>query len=235
MSDSRAIKVLSETPTDFGYVIREEVWESPKFEVAPVSGVNDDDDLASALQNQIDAAPDEMVMTTCYTDDGYWIGNPETAKFLCEERGIAPEPDEPIEPGVLRPCRIGFSAKDGKWYGWSNRAIFGFEVGSVVQMGDCGFVPRDEIEAAQAAVLFWSDQSHKKTKARWIKDDDGLACIKVTWTYSNDPKIVPNEKLRGQEGGTLSYPPKEWGHGAWTAETLDDARQMAIDFAEGVG
>ena len=26
-----------------------------------------------------------------------------------------------------------------------------------------------------------------------------------------------------------------WGHGAWVAKDLDDARQMAVDFAEGVG
>ena len=34
---------------------------------------------------------------------------------------------------------VGFSPKDGKWYGWSHRAIFGFKVGSTCSKGDCHY------------------------------------------------------------------------------------------------
>ena len=38
---------------------------------------------------------------------------------------------------------IGYSYKNKKWYGWSNRAICGFEIGNYVSKGDitntCGF------------------------------------------------------------------------------------------------
>lgn len=55
--------------------------------------------------------------------------------------------------------------------------------------------------------------------------------MKVTWSYRDN---VPNEKLRGRIDGVDVYPLEEWGRGEWTAETLEDAKQMAIDFAEGV-
>jgi hypothetical protein len=52
-------------------------------------------------------------------------------------------------PEKMRPeskvCSIGKSRKDGKWYGWSHRAIFGFKIGDVVKEGDLtntsGFIP----------------------------------------------------------------------------------------------
>jgi hypothetical protein len=34
-------------------------------------------------------------------------------------------------------CSIGYSKRDGKWYGWSHRAVCGFERGDVVKEGDC--------------------------------------------------------------------------------------------------
>lgn len=34
--------------------------------------------------------------------------------------------------------------------------------------------------------------------------------------------------------GDCAYVPEEFGRGEWTAETLDDAKQMAMDFAEDV-
>lgn len=75
--------------------------------------------------------------------------------------GIQPEkscPDDNV-------CSIGFSTKDGKYYGWSHRAIFGFKIGSKCKKGDCHYLP---------------------------------------------------EK------------------GEWIAKTFDDAKQMAIDFADSV-
>jgi len=36
---------------------------------------------------------------------------------------------------------IGKSKLDGKWYGWSHRACYGFAIGDTCQEGDCGFSP----------------------------------------------------------------------------------------------
>jgi hypothetical protein len=54
----------------------------------------------------------------------------------------------------------------------------------------------------------------------------------VSYTYSSK---VPNEELRGTKSKEFFPFPKVWGRGEWTAKTLEDAKQMAIDFAESVG
>lgn len=59
------------------------------------------------------------------TPTGDYIGTPKRAKFLCDKKGIAPE----VRPDShSRVCSIGFSRKDGKWYGWSHRAMFGLGI-----------------------------------------------------------------------------------------------------------
>lgn len=73
---------------------------------------------------------EEMTLTVAFNYDGHYIGLPDTARHL-EERGIAPvlrSPDKTV-------CSIGKSSKDGKWYGWSHRAIAGFQAGDRVEKG----------------------------------------------------------------------------------------------------
>lgn len=76
---------------------------------------------------------DDFEMRSAYTPTGDYIGNPKDAFRLCRTRGIKPERRE-THSNV---CSIGFSEKDGKWYGWSHRAIYGFRVGDTVKEGDC--------------------------------------------------------------------------------------------------
>ena len=89
-------------------------------------------------------------------DDSYitHIGLEKSVKYLADK-----EITDNLTHGV------GFSPKDNKWYGWSHRAIYGFEVGSKCKKGDCH--------------------------------------------YTEDK-------------------------GEWTAKTMEDAKQMAVDFNEGV-
>lgn len=137
----KVLKILSELVMKAGYVLRRELRESP---------CNGD-------------APFEM--TSAYTPRGEYIGDPKTAYRLCVRRGIQPElarPDDFV-------CTIGFSRHDGKWYGWSHRAIYGFRIRSKCRKGTCQYTPRHL-----------------------------------------------------------------GGRGPWTAKTVADARQMAIDFARGV-
>lgn len=168
-----------------------------------------------------------IVHTYAATPSGAYIGDEGTAKFLCKERGINPELASPNH----KVCSIGFCEKEHKWYGWSHRAIFGFGIGSEVKKGDCGYVPVDMADAIDEAVRFWDDEHHNSTTADAGVDDEGRQCIRVQWMYDDS---VPNKSLRGTIGGTLTYPPEQYGRGEWTAKTLDDAKQMAIDFAEGV-
>jgi len=137
----KASKIIWERVYKAGYILRRELIET----------------------SVVDAPTHEWTMA--YAPSGGWIGTPEEARLLCFERGIRPEKSDPKHCV----CSIGWSHKDGKWYGWSHRAIFGFKIGSTCKKGDCHYVPKN----------------------------------------------------RG-------------GRGEWKAETVADARQMAIDFAEGV-
>lgn len=103
--------------------------------------------------------PDPDFISDCYFskfDDSYIIhvGREDNIKFLADHNIT-----EQLTHGV------GFSPTENKWYGWSHRAIYGFEIGSTCNKGD----------------------------AHW----------------------TPERK-------------------SWTAKTMNDAKQMAIDFNEGV-
>lgn len=161
-------------------------------------------------ENSVDEPP--TLMRAAYNYQGDYIGSPREAYRLCIKLGIKPEKAQ--ESHVV--CSIGFSAREQKWYGWSHRAIFGFTIASSVKMGDLGFVPSNRGEFIEYCRLFWDDSPRMKHTI--IESDEGLV---VT---STKPDHISH----------LEPWPSQWGRGAWTAETLDDAKQMAIAFAEGV-
>lgn len=169
-------------------------------------------------------------MHPVYAPDGSYIGDAGVSgnRFrLLARLGIF----EPESPDGKTSC-LG-KAADGKWYGWSHRAMYGFEIGSSVKKGDCAFVPSNEREAILDAIRFWSEPYHENVRPGDIGvDEEGQKWIEVHWTYSQD---VPNESLRGKPSSVRSYAfPDEWGRGEWTAKTEAEAKQMAIDFASSV-
>lgn len=172
-----------------------------------------------------DLDPEVILVTAYSTKDGGYIGDESFAKIL-EERGIQPE----TIPGK-KVCSIGFSEREQKWYGWSHRAMYSFGIGSEVKQGDCAYVPTDMEDARLDAIRFWSAEDHEGIEATIGTDEEGLPCFHVTWTYD---QTFPNKALRGKITGVQSYPPEKFGNGEWTAKTLADAKQMAIDFAKGV-
>ena len=173
---------------------------------------------------------DDFKSEHCETPEGHYIGDYKTALHICDRLGIKPELASPKHSV----CSIGYSFIEDKWFGWSHRATCCFGVGSKVKRGDCAYVPVDMEDARQEAIAFWADESHLNVEAELSEDEYGKTCFKVHWTYSDDPDLIPNEKLRGTVGGAHSYPPEQFGKGTWEAVTMDDAKQMAIDFAEGV-
>ena len=218
--------VLSETWQPEGFVLKVESVETPDWHLEAITDDTETRTAVSEMQAVLEAAVPRMTMQSAYTLADEYIGDVDTARLICG-KGIKPELRSP-EHGV---CSIGFCEAEQKWYGWSHRAIYGFGIGSSVKKGDCGYVPVDIDDACADAVDFWSDDGHLGTTARPTVDADGLPCIAVEWTYAD---TIPNEKLHGQKGRVTVYPPVPFGRGEWVAETLEDARQMACDFAEGV-
>jgi hypothetical protein len=112
----KVLKILSEQVHKAGYVVRQELCESPVKGEPPVK------------------------LTSAYTPQGNYIGNPSLARYLCGRRGIRPEcrrPDSTV-------CSIGFSGRDGEWYGWSHRALCGFKIGSRCRKRDSHYRSRKD-------------------------------------------------------------------------------------------
>ena len=146
---------------------------------------------------------------------------------------------------------VGFSPKDNKWYGWSHRAMFGFTIGSVCEKGHCHCLPENKEEFLASVIEFWKDDYHSNTTAIHDRQEimhsepispgeaeqksvpsgkfqDGVT---VSWLYNDS---VPNKSLRGTISSLFTAYPEKWGNGEWVAKTMGDAKQMAIDFNEGV-
>lgn len=159
-----------------------------------------------------------------YSDfDGSYIthvGLEASLKFFAEH-----EITEELTHGV------GYSPKEKKWYGWSHRAIYGFTIGSTCKKGDCHYKGRNLEEQKEAAINFWKDKY--KTNVRCVgitENKEGEQYFQIKWDYSD---LVQNKKLKEEISGTLHHI-KPTGLGEWTAKTMEDAKQMAIDFNEGV-
>ena len=97
---------------------------------------------------------ESQTITSAYTPEGLFIGTTSLANLLCKKHGIKPELADPSE----NICSIGFSAIDKKWYGWSNRALCGFQIGDEVVYED------------STNLSGWTDEHLKK----YPKDDRSL-------------------------------------------------------------
>ncbi len=145
---------------------------------------------------------------------GDYIGDLKDAQVLCDELGIWPVPRSPIS----KQCCIGKSDKDGKWYGWSHRALYGFTIGSEVKKGSCAYKPQTREEYIEQQLEFWGDNG------------DAVVVQKGGELYIDRPLDTNPRKLLTK----IEFIPERFGRGEWLAKTDEDAKQMASDFAESV-
>lgn len=131
---------------------------------------------------------------------------------------------------------IGFNTLEKKWYVWSHRAIFGFGVGSECKKGSCGYEANNKKDFVEDCLRFWGDTDMEgdtnkiNPRAKEVTEDGKLG-VKVSYTYDNK---TPNKALRGQVGEVFTEYPTTWGKGEWKANTLEQCKEMAVDFAKGV-
>lgn len=172
----------------------------------------------------------EFAIVSAMTKDGNYVGDLKWAYKLIK-MGI-------IEPECIydnsNVVSIGYSKKDHKWYGWSHRAIYGFTIGSTVKKGDCAYRAPNKTEFMEDCTRFWDNENHAETMTEIGTNtlDDGTTLIGcwTRWVYADD---VPNVSIRGTVSGVFKEFPV-FGRGEWTAETMEDAREMAVDFSNGV-
>ncbi len=167
-------------------------------------------------------------------DDSYitFEGLEDGMKFLLD-RGITEE----LSHG------LGFSPKHNKWYGWSHRAICGFGIGSLTKLDDCSFNPSCKEEMEQSMLSFWDcsnphlwrecEEETVVCKNRLMRSCQTRENGTLGWLIAYDTIFIGADRYFSVNQRFSPFPDK-WGKGEWVAETLDDAKQMAIDFCEGV-
>lgn len=184
---------------------------------------------------------DNMIMKVAYNQNGDYIGDSKTAHRLVVRRGIIPELARPDN----RVCSIGFCEKEQKWYGWSHRAMFGFGVGSTVKREDCAFTADNPEDMIEDYANFFADISpehgeEKRNECFIAADRSGIYINHMGYVL---PVMNSIDELKSALDGKadlktervlngLTFRP--CGKGEWTAQTLEEAKQMAIDFADGV-
>ncbi|MCG7945838.1 MAG: hypothetical protein N0C84_05770 [Candidatus Thiodiazotropha taylori] len=170
-------------------------------------------------------------------DDSYiaHVGMEESIRYLAE-REITDE----LQHGV------GFSPKTGKWYGWSHRAICGFEIGSECKKGHCHYVAATPEDMIDDYANFFADISEECAKQRRaecqiLEDRSGIRILQTPIKLPvikdisdledglDNPGSLPEELLFENDMQVIKC-----GRGEWVAKTLEDAKQMAIDFNKSV-
>ena len=165
----------------------------------------------------------DFEMKIAYTPSGDYIGNPKWAYRLCKKMGIVPE----IADSTHSVCSIGFCDKEQKWYGWSHRAMFGFGIGSMVKKGNCGFRPSNILE-------LYGSLSKEERESVVGADTGGLTIEHISHNTEPVDPNKPEGELKCVNPPIKDYYKIEVGRGEWTAKTLDEAKQMAVDFARSV-
>lgn len=134
-------------------------------------------------------------------------------------------------PRQSRTAQIGFNPEKHVWWGWSHRAGYGFGVGSKCTIGNVHFNPSNPVEL------------RKKIEGR-MKSEEYLESFEIhrikefgQWGYLLTRKFtdqVPNPGMKNSIQREFIPYPESWGRGEWEATNLEDARQMAIDFANNI-
>lgn len=164
---------------------------------------------------------DYFVIQSVYNLNGDYIGDKKTAHRLCVKYGIKPEKAS-LDHNV---CSIGFSEKDQKWFGWSHRALFGFKIGDTVKNGDCGYKSKTIEDEIESLIKWYSDRDRINVKAKAVGNE-----IHVSWEYTGE-RTNRKDLITGE---IYYIKDIQFGKGEWIAQTLEDCKEMAIDFAEGV-
>ena len=136
----------------------------------------------------------------------------------------------------------GFSPSEQKWYGWNHRAIYGFSIGSKVSRGDCAYFPTCKEDFVQELLKFWEVDDGIWRECEEPETTCTKTMVSLDDNYIQDGEVgfmlVTETKFRGADRdyahNNFTPYPEQYGRGEWVAETLEDAKQMAIDFSSGV-
>jgi len=165
---------------------------------------------------------DPLVMKRlAYSKAGDWIGNSVWAHRLVHRYGVTRF--EKTDPKHCI-CSIGFALGKERWFGWSHRAIASFGVGSTCRKGDCHYLPVSFDEVKATCECLEGENCH------------AFASVAVEPVDPNEPEgsLRPVGETMGIVTCSLANCPIGLGHGEWVAGSLEEAKEMAVDFAKSV-
>lgn len=202
------------------------------------------------VSQRSDLVSQPTTLGVCYTkcENHFYLGSLKDSLFLTGDMGIT-EQLQPTPNGKV--CAVGFNPVTQQWFGWSHRATGAFTIGSEVAKGDCAFCPSNREEFEESAKEFWDiDKKQEMQPGLYrtrefvdfrhdiidpeVSTSEPIAVLRFADVYDPEPPITVDPNASPIREMPVMYP-KVWGRGAWKAETLEDAKQMAIDFANGVG
>lgn len=202
------------------------------------------------VSQQCDPETPATTLIVCYTkcENHYYVGTMKDARFLTSDLGII-EQLQPVPGG--KTCAIGFNPVTQQWFGWSHRAKGAFTIGTEVSKGDCAFVPSNREEFEESCKEFWDIGKKQEMQPGLfrtrefvefqhdiidpeVSTSELIAVLRFSDVYDPAPPASVDPKASPIRDMPVMYP-SVWGRGEWKAETLEDAKQMAIDFANGVG
>jgi predicted small secreted protein len=152
-----------------------------------------------------------------YSNDQGFVGSIDETMQLYN-KSIVPHKSSPENPY----CQIGFSEKEKKWYAWrkmnfANMKSFG--IGTTTNFGDDIFVPSNLVDFFHHVRFMFVSYDRVTISVNTTPQN----CISVHALNHKDLKGCIQKKF---------FYPKNWGRGSWTALSLEDAREMAVEYAE---
>jgi hypothetical protein len=159
-----------------------------------------------------------------YNDDGVLIGNWEDLLWTIKMGIDNPEPARPNG----RVCNIGYSPSEKKWYGWSHRAYHGFDIGTTITYGCIGFQAANKEQFIESLKHYYKYAGDIFDGLKYgIQFHPVKAGVYISFLY---PSMDDSTEIIYD----FEPWPETWGRGVWTAKTLDDCKEMAIEFAKDV-
>lgn len=187
-----------------------------------------------------EGSPDPVTLEVAYVQYGRYFAYVGDMYKQLLERGITDQIQPARNDSTV--CTIGFNPTEQSWYGWSHRAMLPFKIGDTVKPGDVGYAPKDKADMETEALAFWEidkqrpyvngtinelhDTKLVSTEHDVVGIDDAIG-MRITWEFTATNQDT-GEVLRSHQSNHFHFYPNTWGRGEWTAQTLEDAREMAV-------
>lgn len=201
--------------------------------------------LRHKLHNLLKANGYELQEHYLEMDNKAWI-HKDTGQYIAHNKNIVNQLSFLIKYKIDKHIShgLGFSTYHQSWFGWSHRAIASFEIGSEVKKGDCAYQPFSKEDFIEDLKMFWDVDN-----GVWEEcETPDITCTTILLSerecinedydnkigYEIKCKIIFRGADRDRESVYFKPYPDKWGRGKWIAKTLDDAKEMAIDFRDGV-